>query len=73
MNFELDYRTMFHTNWLKMTALYDNVSKHTTDMCNKEAGDKFFKKLQYFCCTNNKKMTLSPHPLYFRVSLYRNW
>jgi hypothetical protein len=41
MNFELDYRAMFHTNWLKMTTLYDNVFKHTTDMCKEEAGDIF--------------------------------
>jgi len=43
MNFELDYRAMFHTNWLKMTAPHDNISKHITDKCNKEAGDNFFK------------------------------
>jgi hypothetical protein len=41
MNFKLDCRAMFHTNWPKMTALYDNVFKHTTNMCIEEAGDSF--------------------------------
>ncbi len=45
---------MFHTNKLKMTAPYHNVFKHTTDMCDKEAGDQFH-KIRYFCCTNNKE------------------
>jgi hypothetical protein len=62
---ELDYRARFHTVILKKMAPYDNVFKHTTDMCDKEAGDHFH-KIQYFYCTNNKKMTLSPHHYTFK-------
>jgi hypothetical protein len=38
-----------------MTALYDNVFKHTTDMCNEEAGDKKFKKYNTFFAQATRK------------------
>jgi hypothetical protein len=43
-----------------MTALYDNVFKHTTDMCNEEAGGKFLKKYNTFVAQTTRKW-LSRH------------
>jgi hypothetical protein len=38
-----------------MTAPYDSVSKHTTDKCNKEAGDEFLKKYNTFVAQSTRK------------------
>jgi hypothetical protein len=43
-----------------MTAPHDNISKHPTDKCNKQAGDNFFFKYNTFVAQTTRKW-LSRH------------